>query len=411
MKTSRLGHIAKLGVSPNMLVMRAKLLRLLGLIPKQQRKSDGEVRHIFFSFPYHQLGDFVLVLTLLERVHLLWPKAEIDVAVGAAFAPLVEKIPFVTRTFSIVRPPGSDIGFGVYREFSNLTKCFRAQIAAQQYDLAVSPRWGSLDSHFGAYLGYLTGAPIRIGYSGANDGIRPGVDRLYTVTARGGAFEHESLRYSRLPGRCGFEAEFAAGDEVPKQRIGSLWEIAQQNRTGAERPADGKYVVMSPGASFLNKRWPVEGFAAVGRHLREAHGLRVVVVGSKAEADVCDSLCQEIGEGSVSLAGKTNVLMLVDVIAGAEIFVGNDSGASHIAGGLGIRTVVVNAFPQDCKEDIPNAPARFRPLGTEVRVVQPAKNLPPCSGMCTMNWQHCIQQVRIEDVCAAVDSLMALDGA
>jgi ADP-heptose:LPS heptosyltransferase len=405
-----IGRVAKAGVSPEMLLVRAKILRALGLIPKQQDEKSGQVRRIFFSFPYHQLGDFILALTLLERTHQLWPAAEIDVAVGAAFASLVDQIPYVQRVFPIIRPPRSDIGFGVYREFANLTKCYREQIASRQYDLAISPRWGSLDSHFGAYLAYLTGAPVRCGYSGENDGIRPGVDRLYTVSALGGAFEHESLRYSRLLGRCCFEAENAAGEEVSRRRIGPLWDVAQQRRASAEPPLAGRYVVVSPGASFLNKRWPLESFAAAARHLRETFGLQVVVVGSSSEAEICRSLCHLIGEGAISLAGKTEILKLVDVIAGAELFLGNDSGSSHIAGGLGLKTVVVNAFPADCKGDIPNSPVRFRPVGTAVRVVQPEKNLQPCTGMCTMNWQHCIQQVQTEKVNAALDSLFAMDG-
>jgi ADP-heptose:LPS heptosyltransferase len=404
-----IGRAAKFGVSPEMLLVRAKMLRMYGYIPKQQDEKNGQVRSIFFSFPYHQLGDFILALTLLERTHELWPAAEIDVAVGAAFASLVEQIPYVQRVFPIIRPSGSDIGFGVYREFANLTKCYREQIVSRQYDLAISPRWGSLDSHFGAYLAYLTGAPVRCGYSGENDGVRPRVDRLYSVSARGGAFEHESLRYSRLLGRCGFEAEDAVGEEVSRSSIRPLWAVAQQRRAYAERPVVGRYAVISPGASFLNKRWPVESFAAVGRHLRETFALQIVVVGSASEAEICRSLCLLIGDGAISLAGKTEILNLVDVIAGAELFVGNDSGSSHIAGGLGLKTVVVNAFPADCKEDIPNSPVRFRPVGTAVRVIQPEKNLQPCTGMCTMNWQHCIQQVQIEKVNAALDSLFVMD--
>jgi ADP-heptose:LPS heptosyltransferase len=405
-----IGRIVKFGVSPAMLLARAKMLRKFGLIPKQQRQRRGEARSIFFSFPYHQLGDFVLSLTLLDRTHEIWPDAEIDVAVGASFAPLVEQIPYVRRVFPILRPANASVRFGVYREFANLTRCYREQIALQSYDITVSPRWDSTDSYFGAYLAYLTGAPVRCGYSGKNDGVRPGVDCLYTVSAMGGRFEHESLRYSRLWGRCGFEAIDAVGEDVSFRKIQSLWNVAQLRRSVADRPVAGHYAVLCPGALFLRKRWQLERFAAAGKHLQGQFGLQVVVVGGPSEMETCHALCQMIGGGAVSTAGRAawpDILDLVDIIAGAEIFLGNDSGTSHIAGALGLKTVVVNGFPADCVDDLPTSPARFRPMGTAVRVVQPEKNLQPCTGMCTMNWQHCIQQVQVETVNAAVDSVMA----
>jgi ADP-heptose:LPS heptosyltransferase len=405
------GRVAKIGVSPIMLLARAKILQALGLIPKRQRKRDGEVRHIFVSFPYHQLGDCVLMLTLLERAHFIWPNAEIDVAIGAAFAPLVANISYVNKTFAITRPLRSDIGFGIYREFSNLTRTFREQIASRQYDLAISPRWGSLDSYFGAYLAYLTGAPVRCGYSGENDGVRPEVDCLYSVSARGGAFEHESLRYSRLLGRCGFEEADAVSDDISRKKIQALCKIAHKLRSTVVRPVSGKYAVLCPGALFLNKRWSVDRFVAVGKHLHRKFNLQIVVVGSSSEIEICNSLCEMVGYGAVSYAGKTDILKLLDIIAGAEIFLGNDSGASHIAGGLGLKTTVVNAFPSTCLEDIPNSPRRFRPMGAAVEVVQPGKSLPPCKEMCIMNWQHCIQQVQPGNVCTAMDKLMAMDEA
>jgi len=407
MRKTTFGRVAKLGVSPLALWIRAKILRSFGLIPKKQSSRENEVHSIFVSFPYDALGDSVLMLSLLDRTHLVWPNAKIDVAVGAAFASVVKEIAYVHRVFPVVQTAKSDVGFGVYRRVAYLTHFFRSHIASQKYDLTISPRWDSTDSYFGAYLAYLTGAPLHCGYSGTNDGIRPGVDRFYTHSARGGRFEHESLRYSRLLGRCGFEAEDAVGEEVSQCRIQSLWQVSQQRRAAAELPVVGRYAVLCPGASYLNKRWCLDGFAAVGRHLQRGFGLSVVVVGSSSEADICRSLCHLIGDGAISIAGKTEILKLMDVIAGAEVFVGNDSGSSHIAGGLGLKTVVVNAFPCDCTgEDIPNSPVRFRPVGTAVRVVQPEKNLPPCAGMCKMNWQHCIQQVQDESVNAALDSLM-----
>jgi ADP-heptose:LPS heptosyltransferase len=83
-----------------------------------------------------------------------------------------------------------------------------------------------------------------------------------------------------------------------------------------------------------------------------------------------------------------------------------DSGIAHIAGALGIPTVVLSPFPSSCAEEHPNSPTRFRPCGPRVRVLQPESPLPPCHPTCSFSGPHCIQQITPEDVLEAVRELL-----
>ena len=394
-----------IGVTPAALMLRVSILRALHRLPKATNHPPPHIRRIFFSFPYHSVGDLILSLTLLDRIHDLWPAAEIDFAVGASMAPLVDAIPYIRRVFALPRARGRRPWMVAYAEIRNETKLFKTEIAGIKYDLAIAPRWDSADSFFSAYLAYLTGAPIRCGYSGILDGGTPQVDRLLTVAAKGGANEHESLRYTRLLGRCGLEPEDTVGEQESQRTIRSLTTIVQARRLNglhgsAPRDHNENYVVFSPGATSGRRMWPIQRFAEVGRSLHQRFGLTTLVIGSPADAALCQELVSLIGKTALSMAGRTDPLQMLDLLAGAKFFLGNDSGPAHMAGGLGIQTIVISPFAASCTADHPNSPQRFRPAGPHVQVLQPQDPLPPCAPTCSQHIPHCILQITLEEVLA-----------
>lgn len=395
------------GIVPRLLIARVNILRSLGKLPKARTEPSATIRRIFFSFPYHSVGDLILSLTLVDRIHERWPEAKIDVAVGALMGTIVEELPYVSRTFRLTRTRFRQSWIAAYAELSNATELFRAEIADTVYDLAVAPRWNSDDSIYSGYLAYLTGAPIRCGYSERSGGGSVGADRFYTIAAPGGANEHETLRYTRILSRCGLEP----GSEIhfaqnPIRALESIVERRKARGVKMAAPFKGKYVVFSPGATNPRRMWPITRFAAIGRALEERFGLSVVVIGGPSDIGLCKQLADAIGTNAYSMAGKTDPVQMLDLIADAVLFLGNDSGPAHIAGGLGVRTIVISPFPSSCTVDHTNSPLRFRPAGPRVHVLQPTVATAPCFPTCQQNRQHCILQVSTEDVQAVLDSLV-----
>jgi heptosyltransferase III len=407
MLKATLGRVVRVGVSPRLLVAHVAVLRMLRFLPQARVQSPAAIRRIFFSFPYHSVGDLILSLTLLERVHRRWPEAQIDVAIGSSMGAVVNAIPYVHRTFRLARSRIRKPGFADYAEICNATKLFRKEIADTAYDLTIAPRWDSADSFFSGYLAYLTSAPIRCGYSGGADGGSTEVDRFYTVAATGGAGEHESLRYTRLLGRCGLESVAAVDPDTPQHPIIALRTIVEQRKVRGEAisaPVVGRYAVISPGATNPRRMWPIARFAEIGRAVYQRYGLRAVVIGGPADIGFCEELSSAIGESALSIAGKTDSIQMLDIIAGADVFLGNDSGPAHIAGGLGIITIVISPFPSSCTVDHPNSPTRFRPAGNRVQVLQPVAPVEPCSPMCQQDKAHCILQVSSDQVLASISA-------
>ncbi|MDO8543842.1 MAG: glycosyltransferase family 9 protein [Opitutaceae bacterium] len=164
-----------------------------------------------------------------------------------------------------------------------------------------------------------------------------------------------------------------------------------------------RFVVCAP-AGFANvaiKTWPAENFGAVVRHLRERHGLPVVLIGHESERAHLETV-RDLGGGAVLWLGKKGELpTMVALIAEAALFVGNDTGALHLAAAVDVPVVGVyggGTWP------------RFVPAARRaVSVVQPL----PCFGC---NWQcvfgdaPCVKGITVADVTDAIDSMLGFAG-
>lgn len=118
------------------------------------------------------------------------------------------------------------------------------------------------------------------------------------------------------------------------------------------------------------RRWQPERFAAVARQLQEEFDAEIILVG-RASDDV--QRLRELLDGAVvNLAGETTLPQLADVIAGAELFIGADSGVMHIAAATG--TPVIGLFG-------PSNAAAWRPWtpGGRALVLRSGVECSPCS--------------------------------
>lgn len=124
-----------------------------------------------------------------------------------------------------------------------------------------------------------------------------------------------------------------------------------------------RYAVIMPGAARgPSKQWPGERYIELGRRLYEGLGLRLVVIGTADEAELCDHIANSIGNSALCLAGKTGVEALVALLSASALVVCNDSGGMHLAAALGCHVVAVFGITD---------PDRTGPLGEFVRVLTP----------------------------------------
>ena len=95
-------------------------------------------------------------------------------------------------------------------------------------------------------------------------------------------------------------------------------------------PTDRKTAILAPGAGWKEKEWGSENFRRLAEYL-EKQGFEVITVGSSSEEALCKSITQNTlcGDLELTLASLNK----------CALFVGNDSGMTHIAAASGIPTL------------------------------------------------------------------------
>ncbi len=112
-------------------------------------------------------------------------------------------------------------------------------------------------------------------------------------------------------------------------------------------------VVIHPGSGSRKKNWPAPRFEAIARRLSERGLANIACCLGPAEEDmtVPSGMAAWRCGGLVELARS---------LAGVRLFIGNDSGITHLAAAVGCPVVAVFG---------PTDPARWAPRGPRVRVV------------------------------------------
>ncbi len=134
------------------------------------------------------------------------------------------------------------------------------------------------------------------------------------------------------------------------------------------------------GGYTIARRWPAVNYARVAQVLIQQKKARVVLLGTPGESSLNEQIRALAGQpdeddGSIiNLAGRTSEKEVAALLAGCDLFVGNDGGLAQLAGVAGIPAVVIFG---------PTNATAWQPFGTEegrVKIVQAAMELPcrPC---------------------------------
>lgn len=100
------------------------------------------------------------------------------------------------------------------------------------------------------------------------------------------------------------------------------------------------YVVTAMFSKGAHKNWPAERFDALHKHLVERHGLQVLLVGGPNDAEACGQAAAKAPASIFNLAGKLSLDGSAWLLKGARLYVGNDSGPSHLATAVGAPALV-----------------------------------------------------------------------
>jgi heptosyltransferase II len=302
------------------------------------------------------VGDAIMALPALRVVRERFVQAEIDV---------------------LARPYVLDVyrGQGIADELIPYDSTGEHRGLKGREKLAMQLREGKFDialllqnAFDAAWLAWRAKIPERIGY--ARDGRSLLLTKAVAVPREGEIPTHEKFYYLELVRRVGWLERLP---EVPwvelkipdeKRHRAEEFLIAAGARSGCKRIAVGA------GASYGSaKCWPPERFAEALNKLTDASDDDVILFGTTGEAAVSTAILARLRKPAIDLTGKTPIVELPALLSRCNLFIGNDSGAMHVAAAVGLPVVAIFG-PTD-----PNGTAPVTPMCT---VVQEKTYCSPC---------------------------------
>lgn len=109
----------------------------------------------------------------------------------------------------------------------------------------------------------------------------------------------------------------------------------------------GGFALLVPGGAphRPGKRWPVDRYVGLARHLA-GRGIAPVVIGGKEESGLAAAI-REKAPAAVDLTGKTTLADIAALARQAKAAVGNDTGPMHLIAAAGCPTLVLYSHDSD----------------------------------------------------------------
>lgn len=150
-------------------------------------------------------------------------------------------------------------------------------------------------------------------------------------------------------------------------------------------------IILHPGSGSRKKIWPLKNFLALFRHLHKKLGGKFLVVLGPAEGMEIQQAFRELESPDLLLSRGLSLVELASAMEGCRLFIGNDSGISHMAAALELPTLAIFG-PTDHRV--------WSPRGEKVEIVRIGLPCSPCpeERFFLCKDIQCLKQVEIGDV-------------
>ena len=267
-----------------------------------------------------RIGDAVLSSGLIKRLHDEIPNARFTIVAGPVAAPLFGEVPNLDEVIVFAKAKNGSHWLDLWRKVRGT-------------------RWGLVVDMRGSGIARFLSAKRRAIYH------RPTGPVVHKVI--------EAARVLRIE-----------DDPAPPfiYTSPSIEAYADELTAGA-----GPILALAPAANWVGKTWPLERFSQVAIRLLRNRGAplengRLMVLGGRDEANLGRDLKEVVARGQlIDIAGKVDLLTAFACLKRARLFIGNDSGAMHLAAAAGVPTLGLFG---------PSDERHYAPFGPHARAVR-----------------------------------------
>ena len=318
------------------------------------------------------MGDLILAVPSFRMLKTRFPDASITLLVDKKLAPIVAGCPYIDDMILLNRKKLSNPFY--------LLKTAR-RVRRENFDISV-------DLHNNKYtylLAYLGGVIKRYGFSrGKWGGLLNRPDKTFAVAAS--------------PVRHQFRVLSKAGVQDFDDRL-ELWprpkniEKAERALLSLELKADTKVIgfVMGSSPKWPTKRWPAENFKKLAERLLEKYNARIVLFGSREEAELWNFFRTFDTDRVLDVIGRTDLEDLPAFFQKLHLVVSGDTALLHVAAAMNVPIAALFG---------PTDPKRHVPPAQRIAVFMRNLSCQPCyKGVCKQkDFMACLKRISVDEV-------------
>ena len=246
-----------------------------------------------------------------------------------------------------------------------------------------------------AWLAWRAGIPERIGY--ARDARGPLLTNAIRVPQEGEIPKHESEYYLELLRRAGWCKRSPVISPIRLPVTEAARSAAESTLCNAGARENSWRVAIAPGASYgAAKCWPPERFAHVADRLISESGADVIFFGTPEETEIAARIRSNMKSSAIFLVGKTSMRDVAALFAACSLFIGNDSGAMHVAAAAGLPAIGIFG---------PTDPEATAPVTDQFTLIREGVSCSPCFlRRCPVD-HRCMERIAVDSIFAAAIQL------
>jgi heptosyltransferase-2 len=302
------------------------------------------------------VGDAIMAMPALRAVRQRHP----DASIGIVARPYVADIYREQQVCDELIPYDPN---GEHRGWSGREK-LAAELRGRKFEVALLLQ-NAFDA---AWLAWRSQIPQRIGY--ASDARSLLLTKAIPVPKPGEIPPHEKFYYLELLRRAGWLDQLTDEPHITLRVSDASRQRAAQILLESGARPHAIRIAVGAGASYGSaKCWPPDRFAKALNAMLSHTEADVILFGTPGELPVSAAIASELQRTPINLTGKTSIADLPALLSQCHLFLGNDSGAMHVAAAVGLPVVAVFG---------PTDPEGTAPVTPRLTIVQQKPYCSPC---------------------------------
>ncbi|KKO20735.1 MAG: lipopolysaccharide heptosyltransferase II [Candidatus Brocadia sp.] len=333
------------------------------------------------------MGDIIHVMPAVINLRRTFPDASLVWLVEDKAQCLVEALPGIDEVIVFPRKKWQTALRHPRKYFTVAAelRAFLRKLREREYDVALDFH-GNFRS---GLLAYLSNAKTRVGFSKGyckeanyiftNVRMKPHQKKMHRIEKYFSLLQGMGITvYYQRP-------EFSISDNDRR----SVDDFISRHHL-QEKPV----AILHPGTSMFGKfkRWPPENYAMLADRLIKEMNYSVVFTWSEPEYNLVQQILSLMQYHATIACRTASVKQLIALLQRAHLFIGGDTGPTHLASCMGIPTIAIFG---------PKDPSLYAPYDDNAVVVR--KDIPcsPCERR-TCDHVTCVSSITPEDVFRAV---------